>query len=133
MSRMAAWQSLISTWRWALDTFGEFVAIRPALRPALIRRLGVSAFVLMAVLFLMLALTSPALAADNSHGQGKDQDRTTASAVVQRSDGPGHSTDQQIGGSGGGEGDGKAKATGGTSAPAPSAPAPKVVEPQAKV
>jgi hypothetical protein len=112
-----------------LDTIGEFVASRPAL----IRRLAINVFVLMAVFFLMLARTSPALAADNSHGQGKAQDRTTSSAVVQRHDSPGVSTDQQIGGSGGGDG-GKAKTKGGGgSSPAPGAPAPKVVEPQAKV
>src|ERR1700704_4768242 len=112
MSRMTARQCLISTWRWALETFGEFVASRPAL----IRRLAINAFVLMAGLFIMLARTSPALAADNSHGQGKSQDRTSAAAVAQRHDSPGHTTDQEIGGSGGGDGNnGKSKPkTGGT-------------------
>src|ERR1700674_5281747 len=100
-------QSLISTWRWALDTVGEFLASRPALA----RRLAVNAFVLMAGLFLMLARTSPALAADNSHGQGKAQDRTSASAVVQRHDDASHSSDHQIGGSGGGDGKGTTKGT----------------------
>ena len=121
MSRMAARQSLISTWRWALETFGDFLASRPAL----VRRLVVNAFVLMAGVLLMLARTSPALAADNSHGQGKSQDRTSASAVVQRTDSPGHKSDHQIGGSGDGNNN---KAKGGSSSqPAPkaaSAPAP---------
>jgi hypothetical protein len=76
----------------------------------------------MAGLFLMLARTSPALAADNSHGQGKAQDRTSASAVVQRYDSSSHSSEHQIGGSGGGDGD-KGKTKGGTSSLAP-APAP---------
>src|SRR6202171_5335689 len=103
MSRMAARQSLISTWRWALETVGAFIASRPAL----VRRLVVNAFVLMAGVLLMLARTSPALAADNSHGQGKAQDRTSASAVTQRHDSPSHSSDQQIGG---GDGNDNAKA-----------------------
>src|SRR6266581_4040504 len=114
MSGMAARQSLISTWRWALDTFGEFLTRRPVF----VRRLAVNAFVLMAGVLLMLARTSPALAADNSHGQGKSQDRTSASAVVQRTDSPGHKSDHQIGGSGDGD---KNKAKGGSS----SQPAPK--------
>src|ERR1700716_3780314 len=113
MSRMAARQSLISTWRWALDTFGEFLASRPAL----VRRLVVNAFVLMAGVLLMLARTSPALAADNSHGQGKAQDRTSASAVAQRHDSPSHSSDQDI--HGGGDGDGKDKSPKVTFTPAP--------------
>src|ERR1700730_5145757 len=112
MSRRAARQSLISTWRWALETFGELLASRPAL----VRRLVVNAFVLMAGLFIMLARTSPALAADNSHGQGKSHDRTSSSAVVQRHDSPGHSSDQEIGGGGGdgndGNGASKSKSTG---------------------
>src|ERR1700674_3794120 len=103
MSRMTARQSLISTWRWALETFGEFVASRPAL----VRRLALNAFILMAGLFLMLARTSPALAADNSHGQGKSQDHTSASAVAQRQEDPNHSREHQIGGGGGGGGQGK--------------------------
>src|ERR1700730_3366775 len=106
MSRRAARQSLISTWRWALETFGELLASRPAL----VRRLVVNAFVLMAGLFIMLARTSPALAADNSHGQAKSHDRTSSSAVVQRHDSPGHGSDHEIGGGGGGDdGNGKSK------------------------
>jgi hypothetical protein len=66
--------------------------------------LAVNAFVLMAGVFLMLARTSPALAADNSHGQGKAQDHSSASAVVQRHDDAAHSSDHPIGGSGGGGG-----------------------------
>src|ERR1700737_4437776 len=103
MSKMAARQSLISTWRWALETFGEFIASRPAL----VRRLVVNALVLMAGVLLMLARTSPALAADNSHGQGKSQDSSSASAVASRQDSPSHSSDHEIGG------DGKDKKKGG--------------------
>src|ERR1700738_4140031 len=94
MSRMAARQSLISTWRWALETFGELLAGRPAL----VRRLVVNAFVVMAGLFIMLARTSPALASDNSHGQGKAHDRTSASAVTQRQESPSHSNENNVGG-----------------------------------
>ncbi|MGH7760256.1 MAG: hypothetical protein ACREOY_02405, partial [Candidatus Dormibacteraceae bacterium] len=82
--------------------------------------MAVNAFILMAGLFLMLARTSPALAADNSHGQGKAHDRTSASAVVQRHNDASHSSDHQIGGSGGGDGD-KGKTKGGGSNPAPTA------------
>src|SRR3979411_248587 len=114
MSRMAARQSLISTWRWALETFGELLASRPAL----VRRLVLNAFVVMAGLFIMLARTSPALAADNSHGQGKSHDRTSASAVIHKHDSPSHNSDQEIGGGGGDGGDGgngKSKAKTGNS------------------
>src|SRR3981081_3819685 len=120
MSKMAARQSLISTWRWALETFGEFLASRPAL----VRRLVVNALVLMAGVLLMLARTSPALAADNSHGQGKSQDRTSASAVAQRHDSPTHQSDHQIGGSGDGD-KSKTKSGATTLAPKASSPAPK--------
>src|SRR5579864_1447615 len=89
-----------------LEAFGEYLASRPVLA----RRLAVNAFVLMAGVFLMLARTSPALAADNSHGQGKAQDRTSASAVVQRHDTPAAHGSHDIGGgdgNGNGNGDGK--------------------------
>src|SRR5256885_5502213 len=76
------------------------------------RRLIVSAFVLFAGLLLMLARTSPALAADSGHGQGKAQDHTSASAVSNRHDSPTAKEDQHIGG--GGDGGGKGKGGGGT-------------------
>ena len=95
-----------------MDTVNELLASRPAL----VRRLVVNAFVVMAGLFIMLARTSPALAADNSHGQGKSHDSTSSSAVTQRHNGPGHQTDQEIGGSGGGDGNnGKSKSKNGGS------------------
>src|SRR3981081_1907903 len=84
------------------EAFGEFVASRPAL----VRRLAVHAFVLMASLFLLLARTSPALAADNSQGQGKAQDHTSASAVMNRQDSPSANNQQHIGGGGDGKGSG---------------------------
>ncbi len=94
-----------------MRAFGEYLASRPVLA----RRLAVNAFVLMAGVFLMMARTSPALAADNSHGQGKAQDRTSASAVVHRQDSPMVKGDYQIGGDGNSDGKGKPKTTVGSS------------------
>src|SRR5258708_10675391 len=85
-----------------LEAFGEYVSSRPAL----VRRLAIHAFVLMAGLFLLLARTSPALAADNGHGQGKAQDHTSASAVMNRHDSPSANNQQHIGGGGDGKGNG---------------------------
>src|SRR5690348_12408288 len=78
------------------------------------------AFVVLAGLLLMLARTSPALASDNGHGQGKAQDHTSASAVSHRQDSPTarheqtHGGGDGSGGSGGsgGGGTGKSGATG---------------------
>src|ERR1700682_6036756 len=84
-----------------LEAFGEYVSTRPAL----VRRLAVHAFVLVAGLFLLLARTSPALAADNN-GQGKAQDHTSASAMMNRQDSPSASNQQGIGGGGDGKGNG---------------------------
>src|SRR5438105_11759644 len=92
-----------------LEAFGEFLASRPVLA----RRLAVNGFVLMAGLLLMLARTSPALAADNGHGQGKAQDHTSASAVAQRHDSQTAHDEQTIGGDGDGK-KGKGKGEGGT-------------------
>ena len=61
----------------------------------------------------MLARTSPALAADSGHGQGKAHDQTSASAVANRHDSPTAKEDQQIGGAGDGS-KGKGKGGGGT-------------------
>src|SRR5256885_8040225 len=95
VSRMAARQSLtFPRGGGHLEAFGEFLASRPALA----RRLVVNAFVLMAGLLLMLARTSPALASDNGHGQGKAQDHTSASAMAHRHDSPTARNEHQIGG-----------------------------------
>src|SRR5207237_1983584 len=92
-----------------LEAFGEFLASRPVLA----RRLALNGFVLMAGLLLMLARTSPALASDNGHGQGKAQDHTSASAVAQRHDSQSAHNEQTIGGDGDGK-KGKGKGEGGT-------------------
>ena len=92
-----------------MEAFGEFLASRPVLG----RRLALNGFVLMAGLLLMLARTSPALASDNGHGQGKAQDHTSASAVAQRHDSQSAHNEQTVGGDGDGK-KGKGKGEGGT-------------------
>src|SRR5438132_12100796 len=99
-----------------LEACGEFLASRPALA----RRLVVNALILMAGLLLMLARTSPALASDNSNGQGKAQDHTSASAMTHRQDSPTAKSEQNIGGGGGSGGDGGGKAGSGGSGKAAS-------------
>src|SRR2546425_7739459 len=93
-----------------LEAFGDFLASRPVLA----RRLAVNAFVLMAGLLLMLARTSPALAADSSQGQGKAHDHTSASAVAHRQDSPTAKNESHIGGGDGDGSGGKGKGGGGT-------------------
>src|SRR5207244_10870770 len=93
-----------------LEAFGEFLASRPVLA----RRLAVNAFVLMAGLLLMLARTSPALASDNSNGQGKARDHTSASAVPQRQDSPTAKNESHVDGCDGDSSGGKGKGGGGT-------------------
>src|SRR5438876_4221404 len=93
-----------------LEAFGEFLASRPVLA----RRLAVNAFVLMAGLLLMLARTSPALASDNSHGQGKARDHTSASAVAQRQDSPTAKNESHVGGGDGDSSGRKGRGGGGT-------------------
>src|SRR5439155_7040811 len=111
VSRMAERQSLtFPRGGGHLEAFGEFLASRPVLA----RRLAINGFVLMAGLLLMLARTSPALAADNGHGQGKAHDHTSASAVAQRQDSQTAHNEQQIGGDGDGSKGGKGKGEGGT-------------------
>src|SRR2546430_16289760 len=70
------------------------------------RRLVVSFFVLLAIAVIMLARTSPALAADHGHGQGKARDHTSASAVVEPPHGVRHRLEQPAGGCGGCNGPG---------------------------
>src|SRR2546429_5226328 len=110
VSRMAARQSLtFPRGGGHLEAFGEFLASRPVLA----RRLALNGFVLMTGLLLMLARTSPALAADNGQGQGKARDHTSASAVAQRQDSQTAHNEQTIGGDGDGK-KGKGKGEGGT-------------------
>src|SRR5256885_3947891 len=112
VSRMAARQSLtFPRGGGHLEAFGEFLASHPVLA----RRLALNGFVLMAGLLLMLARTSPALASDNGHGQGRAQDHTRASAVAQGHDSQSAHNEQTIGGDGDGKkGKGKGKGEGGT-------------------
>ncbi|HTE83353.1 MAG TPA: hypothetical protein VK821_01305, partial [Dehalococcoidia bacterium] len=64
-----------------MDTFGEFTASRPSL----MHRVAVKLFIVMAGVLLMLARTSPALAADSHADKGKAAtDKTSASVVVHR-------------------------------------------------
>src|SRR5689334_462213 len=91
-----------------LESFGTYMSSLSVTA----RRLIVSGFVLLAGLLLMLARTSPALAADSGHGQGKAHDQTSASAISNRHDSPTAKEDQHIGG--GGDGGGKGKGGGGT-------------------
>src|SRR5256885_14057584 len=119
VSRMAAGNRSFPRGGGHLEAFGEFLASRPVLA----RRLAVNAFVLMAGLLLMLARTSPALASDNSHGQGKAQDHTSASAVAQRHDSQSAHNEQTIGGGGNGKkGKGDRKGEGGPGGRRPSQP-----------
>jgi len=83
-----------------MDSFVDFVPSRTSL----IRRLIINASVLLAAGFLILSRTSPALAADNGHGQGKAHDHTSASAVANRHDTAKASNQEHIGGGAGGEG-----------------------------
>src|SRR5712691_6634444 len=83
-----------------LDNIGDFLTVRPPLG----QRVAVKSCVFVAGVVLMLARTSPALAADNHHDH-KGDNKSNA-AVVQRSDSPPAKTDHEIGG-GGGTGDGK--------------------------
>src|SRR5256885_4469839 len=110
VSRMAAGNRSFPRGGGHLEAFGEFLASRPVLA----RRLAVNAFVLMAGLLLMLARTSPALASDNSHGQGKARDHTSASAVAQRQDSPTAKNESHVGGGDGDSSGGKGKGGGGT-------------------
>src|SRR2546428_1672998 len=110
VSRMAAGNRSFPRGGGHLEAFGEFLASRPVLA----RRLAVNAFVLMAGLLLMLARTSPALASDDSHGQGKARDHTSASAVAQRQDSPTAKNESHIGGGDGDGSGGKGKGGGGT-------------------
>src|SRR2546429_8136276 len=66
-----------------------------------LHRVATRLLVLAAVVVIMLARTSPALAADHGHGQGKARDHTSASAVAQRPDGSSARPGQHVGGSGG--------------------------------
>jgi len=88
------------------------------------QRVAIKLFVLMAGVVLMLARTSPALAAD-SHDKSKPSDKTSASVVVNRSDHTHVTSDHPIGGGGGGDGKGDggkdgASSKGGSSAKASS-------------
>jgi hypothetical protein len=71
--------------------------------PRLLRHVVVSLAIFLCGLMLMLARSSPALAAD-SHS--KDDHGKQSSATAQRQDGASHHHDQEIGGSGGGDGNG---------------------------
>ena len=89
-----------------MDTFGEFTASRPSL----LRSVAVKLFVFMAGVLLMLARTSPALAADSHGDKGKAAtDKTSASLVVHRSDPAPAKSDHPIGGGAGGDGSGGGK------------------------
>ena len=89
-----------------METTGNYLFVRPPLG----QRVAVKSCVFVAGVVLMLARTSPVLAADN-HGTNKGANKTNA-AVVQRSDSPPAKTDHQIGGGGDGKGDGKNKTSG---------------------
>jgi len=90
--------------------------------PRLLRKFVVWVAILIAGTLLMLARSSPALAAD-SHG--KSDNAKQGAATAQRHDAPSHQHDQEIGGGGGkGNGDGKDKGkTGGAAASQDAAPA----------
>src|SRR5260221_5252035 len=73
--------------------------------PRLLRKFVVWAAIFIAGALLMLARSSPALAADShdKHDNGKQ-----SSATSQRNDAPSHQHDQEVGGGGGNrDGDGK--------------------------
>ena len=93
-----------------METSGEFLAVRPPLG----QRVAVKSCVFVAGVVLMLARTSPALAADTHHGTNKGGGTSNA-AVVQRTDTAPSKSDQTVGG-GDGKGDGKDKGKGSSSA-----------------
>ncbi len=71
--------------------------------PRLLRQVVVSLAIFLCGVMLMLARSSPAIAAD-SHS--KDDHGKQSSATAQRHEGPSQHHDQEIGGSGGGNGNG---------------------------
>src|SRR3979411_1848650 len=127
MCRMAAGNHRIQCGGVHLETSGDFLSVRPPLG----QRVAIKSCVFVAGVVLMLARTSPAMAADTSHGTNKGGNKTNAAvvqrtdsppanpsqgtnkggnktnaAVVQRTDSPPAKHDQQVGG-GDGKGDGK--------------------------